>query len=298
MKRMTLDRILPQVLLKENKQGSSPRIFVLFYALCLSVLFITEGEPGPLAGVYTISFLMVMVYFGFGNFLLKVKRARLLRPEFAPSYLVALAILMVLIAVYVNIELHPEFLVVFLQYFIPFMLALFLLLERKQILQYLLLVVNSFFNTIKRWAAVSRLHLSRHIRKLSEQEFVYFTKGDDISVLNRVMIYVQENEITTKLKIVTVLMEGQEVQPQFLSDFEVLDRAYPDINIEFVKLQGIFGPQLITDLCAEWKIPTNFMFISSPGDKFSHRISDLHGVRLIIWWPAYITCFLNKPFCL
>ncbi len=282
MKRMTLDRILPQPLLKENKQGSSPRIFILFYALCLSVLFITEGELRPLAGVYTISFLMVMVYFGFGNFLLKIKRARLPRPEFAPSYIVAIAILMVLIAVYVNIELHPEFLVVFLQYFIPFMLVLFLLLERKQILQYLLLVVNSFFNTIKRWAAVSRLHLSRHIRKLSEQEFVYFTKGDDISILNKVMIYVQENEITTKLKIVTVLKEGQEISPQFLSDFEVLDRAYPNIDIEFIKLHGIFGPQLIQDLCAEWKIPTNFMFISSPSDKFSHRISDLHGVRLII----------------
>ena len=282
MKRMTLDRILPQPLLKENKQGSSPRIYILFYALCLSVLFITEGELGPLAGVYTISFLMVMVYFGFGNFLLKIKRSRLPRPEFAPSYIVAIAILMVLIAVYVNIELHPEFLVVFLQYFIPFMLVLFLLLERKQILQYLLLVVNSFFNTIKRWAAVSRLHLSRHIRKLSEQEFVYFTKGDDVSVLNKVMIYVQENEITTKLKIVTVLKEGQEVSPQFLSDFEVLDRAYPDIDIEFIKLHGTFGPQLIQDLCAEWKIPTNFMFISSPSDKFSHRISDLHGVRLII----------------
>ena len=146
----------------------------------------------------------------------------------------------------------------------------------------MLLVVNSFFSTIKRWAAVSRLHLSRHIRKLSEQEFVYFTKGDNISVLNKVIIYVQENEITTKLKIVTVLKEGQDVQPQFMSDFEVLDRAYPDIDIEFVKLRGTFGPQLILDLCKEWNIPTNFMFISSPGNKFSHRISDLHGVRLII----------------
>ena len=282
MKRMTLDRILPQPLLKENKQGSSPRIYILFFALCLSVLFITEGKLGPLAGVYTISFLLVMVYFGVGNFLLKIKRARLPRPEVAPSYSVALAILMVLIAVYVNIELHPQFLVVFLQYFIPFMLVLFLLLERKQILQYMLLVVNSFFSTIKRWAAVSRLHLSRHIRKLSEQEFVYFTKGDNISVLNKVIIYVQENEITTKLKIVTVLKEGQDVQPQFMSDFEVLDRAYPDIDIEFVKLRGTFGPQLILDLCKEWNIPTNFMFISSPGNKFSHRISDLHGVRLII----------------
>ncbi len=282
MKRMTLDRILPQALLKENKQGSSPRIFIFFFLLCLSVLFITEGELGPLAGVYTISFLLVMVYFGFGNFLLKIKRARLPRPEVAPSYTVAIAIFFILIAIYVNISLHPDYLIVFLKYFIPAMILIYLLLERKQILQYMLLVSNSFFSTIKRWAVLSRFHLAKKIRHLTEQEFIYFSKSDDISVLNKVMIYVQENEITTRLKIVTVLKEGQDVSPLFMHDFEVLDRAYPEIDIEFIKLTGTFGPELIQQLCNEWRIPTNFMFISSPSHKFSHRVSDLHGVRLII----------------
>jgi len=67
-----------------------------------------------------------------------------------------------------------------------------------------------------------------------------------------------------------------------MSDLEVLDRAYGDLDIEFVKLRGTFGPELIQQLCKEWHIPTNFMFISSPGNKFPHRIADLHGVRLII----------------
>ncbi len=282
IKRMTLDRILPQALLKENKQRSSPRIFILFFVLCLSVLFITKGELGPLAGVYTISFLMVMVYFGVGNYLLKIKRSRLPRPEFASPFSVGLAILMVLIAIYENVELHPEYLVVFLQYFIPAILTLSVLLGRKQIVQYLLIVVTSFFDTIKRWAVISRLHLTRYIRKISEQQFVYFTKSDDISVLNNVMIYVRENEITKKLKIVTVLKEGTEIPPSFFSDLEVLDRAYPEIDIEFIQMKGTFGPLLIRQLSEEWKIPTNFMFISAPGNKFSHHISELHGVRLII----------------
>ena len=80
IKRMTLDRVFPQFLLKENSRGSSPRILITFFILCLSILFITEGELGPLAGVYTISFLSVMVFFGLGNFLLKFKRSRLPRP--------------------------------------------------------------------------------------------------------------------------------------------------------------------------------------------------------------------------
>jgi amino acid transporter len=112
MKRMALDRILPQFLIKETKRGSSPRILILFFLLCASVLSITEGALGPLAGVYTISFLAVMVYFGFGNFLLKIKRAKLPRPEYSPPYIVAIAIFAVLAAMYGNVIVHPEYLVV------------------------------------------------------------------------------------------------------------------------------------------------------------------------------------------
>ena len=283
MKRMTLDRILPQALLKENKAGSSPRIFIFFFVLCLSVLLITEGRLGPLAGVYTISFLLVMVYFGFGNYLLKIKRAGLPRPEYAKPVSVGIAILFILVALYVNVSLHPYYLIVFLQYFIPSILLIYLLLNRKQIMQYLLTMTNNGnFDGIRKWAIFSRLHIRKHIQHLSEQHFVYFTKGDDISILNKVMIYVQENEITTRLKIVTVLNHEHALAPSFLTDFEVLDRAYPEIDIEFIRLKGTFGPELIKELSDQWHIPTNFMFISSPGNHFSHRIADLHGVRLII----------------
>ncbi len=282
IKRMTLDRVLPQFLLKENKRGSSPRILIVFYLLCLSVLFITRGELGPLAGVYTISFLSVMVYFGYGNFLLKIKRSRLPRPEYAAPFIVALAVLALVVAIYGNIKLHPEYLVVFLQYFVPTIIVVYLFLRRNQILQYLLIVANSFFDSVQRISLVSRFHLKKAIRRLSGQEFVYFTKGDDISILNKVMIYVQENEITRRLKIVTVVNEEQDISEQFLKDFEVLDRAYPEIKIEFIQKKGEFGPQMIDELSKEWGIPANFMFISSPSDRFSHRVEDLGGVRLII----------------
>ncbi|MCB0700849.1 MAG: APC family permease, partial [Chitinophagaceae bacterium] len=282
IKRMTLDRVLPQFLLKETKRGSSPRILIIFYLLCLSVLFISEGDLGILAGVYTISFLAVMVYFGYGNFLLKIKRARLPRPEYAPSFVVAIAVFAVIIAIYGNIKLHSDYLVFFLQYFVPAILIIYLFLRRNQIIQYLLIVANSFFDSLQRVALISRFHLKKTLRKLSGQEFVYFTKGDDISVLNKVMIYVSQNEITRKLKIVTVVNEEQEVSEQFIRDFEVLDRAYPEIKIEFIQKKGQFGPEMIQQISKEWGIPVNFMFISSPSNRFTHRVEDLGGVRLII----------------
>lgn len=282
MKRMTLDRVLPQFLLKETKRGSSPRILLVFFLLCLSVLFATKGEIKPLAGVYTISFLIVMIYFGFGNFLLKIKRSRLPRPEYAAPITVAIAAFALIIALYGNIKMNPEYLVVFLQYFVPAIVVIYIFLKRNEIMEYLLIVVTSFFESMERISLISRVRLKKSIRKLASQEFVYFTKGDDISILNKVMIYVSENEITRKLKIVTVVNEEKVVPEKFMTDFEVLDRAYPEIKIEFIQVEGEFGPKLIDELSRKWRIPKNFMFISSPSDRFTHRLEDLGGVRLII----------------
>ncbi|MBK5284117.1 MAG: hypothetical protein JJE25_01835, partial [Bacteroidia bacterium] len=52
--------------------------------------------------------------------------------------------------------------------------------------------------------------------------------------------------------------------------------------MEFIAIAGTFGPELIDRLSTEWNIPKNFMFISSPGDHFPYKISELGGVRLII----------------
>jgi amino acid transporter len=282
IKRMALDRILPQFTLKENRRGSAYRILTIFFLLCLSVLYVTEGDLGALAGVYTISFLSVMAYFGIGNFLLKMKRSNLPRPEYASPFVVALAVMAVGAALYGNVKLHPEYLVVFLQYFVPAMLTIVLLLKREELLSMLLVVIDSFFDTLDKLARLSRVKVSLAIRKLNQQQFVYFSKADSIASLNKVMMYVQENETTTRLKIVTILGGDDKISPEFLKDLEVLDRAYPDIDIEFVEIKGEFTPAFIKNLSKEWKIPINFMFIASPGNKFPYKIAELGGVRLII----------------
>ncbi|MBP8822149.1 MAG: APC family permease [Flavobacteriales bacterium] len=282
IKRMTLDRILPQFLLKETKRGSSPRIIILFFLLCLSVLLITKAKVDALAGVYTISFLTVMAYFALGNFMLKIKRARLPRPETASTAVVSVALFGVLAALYGNVKLEPGFLVVFLQYFVPFMLVIAFLLNRKVILEYLMLWTGGFVESMPGLAVLGRFTLSKTIRSLNRQEFVYFTKGDDLSVINKVMMYVVENEITRKLKIVTVLKGDEQVKEEFLHEVQVLDKAYDTLDVEFVQLQGVFGPELVQRLSAEWNIPVNFMFIGSPGNRFPYRIAELGGVRLVI----------------
>lgn len=95
-------------------------------------------------------------------------------------------------------------------------------------------------------------------------------------------MYLHENEATNKMKIVTVLEKEQIPDPKFLADFEVLDRAYPDVDMEYITLVGKFTPELVENLSNKWSIPKNFMFISSPGDRFSYRVDELGRVRLVL----------------
>ncbi|AYA38552.1 APC family permease [Hymenobacter oligotrophus] len=282
MKRMALDRIWPQSFLKENRRGSNYIILIAFFLLCVSILLITRGELGPLAGVYTISFLAVMAFFAIGNFLLKNKRARLPRPVYASVLTVTLALMGVLLGLYGNVKLHPEYLVVFLQYFIPTMVLVVIMLERVAILKLVLHAVRNYSKKHGTFLGLKPQRIRQMLHALNQQEFVFFTKGDNVSNLNKVMIYVVENEFTNRLKIVTLVEGDEQVSQQLLNDVRVLDRAYTEIVVDFVIRQGHFGPQLIDELSAEWGIPKNFMFIGSPGDRFPYQISELGGVRLII----------------
>jgi len=276
LERMTLDRILPQYFLKKNKHNSSYRIIIMFFLLSVSVLLITQGNVKLLAGVYTISFLSVMALFGIGNVLLKVKRAKLPRPEQASWIAVMIAIIAVVFALSGNVLMEPRDgmpsnITIFMPYFLTAMGFIFMMLNRIIILRTILKIVK-YFNT----------KIIKTINDIVKQEFVFFTKGDHLANLNKVMLYIKQNEHTRKIKIVTVLNKDEEVSIKLKTDIEFLDREYPEIDIDFVVIHDTFGPKLINRLSREWNIPVNFMFIGSPGDKFPYRVEQLGGVRLII----------------
>ncbi|TYP98973.1 amino acid/polyamine/organocation transporter (APC superfamily) [Tenacibaculum adriaticum] len=282
VERMALDRILPNILLKKNKKGSSYLIFIAFFLLSVSILVITEGDLEALAGVYTIAFLGVMILFGIGNMLLKINRSKLPRPESTGWIALIVAILGIIIALIGNVILNPEYLTIFLRYLFPTILVVGFMLYRTPILKGVLLFLDYLTPSNKSIFKTTKRKINVAIRKINAQEFVFFTKRDDVATLNKVLQYITDNEETRKLKIVTLLKENQKTPSNLKKDIEVLDRAYPDIVIEFIEEEGKFGPEKIKELSKRWNIPVNFMFIGSPGDKFPYKLQELGEVRLII----------------
>lgn len=282
LNRMTLDRILPNYFLKQNKRGSNYRIIISFLILCVSVLFVTGGNLIALAGVYTFSFLAVMGLFGIGNLLLKFKRKKLPRPEKARGVSVVVAVILVIVAFVGNVQLNVDSFYTFIKYLIPSLLFIAIMLGRSFLIQLMIDALEYFYKPMRKMVIFSNRYLMKMNLKINSQEFVFFTKGDDVAILNKVMQYVQNNESTKKLRIVNVKLEGAKSDESLIKDLKVLDRAYPEIDIEFIELEGIFGPEIIDELSKKWNIPKNFMFIGSPGDRFSYRVAELGGVRLIM----------------
>ena len=281
LNRMTLDRILPNYFLKQNKNGSNYRIIISFLILCVSVLFVTKGSLESLAGVYTFSFLTVMGLFGIGNLLLKFKRKKLPRPEKARGISVVVAVSFIIAAFIGNINLNTHSFYTFIYYLIPAFLVVEIMLNRSFLIEFIIYSLEYFYNPLRKMVVLSNRYLNKMHLKIKSQEFVFFTKGDNIAILNKVMQYVEGNETTKKLKIVNVKKEGVSNE-LLIEDLKVLDRAYPEIHIEFIEIEGVFGPELITELSEKWNIPKNFMFIGSPSDRFPYRVSELGGVRLIM----------------
>ena len=281
--RITLDRIFPNLLLVKNKRCISYRIPICFFVLCISILLVTQGNLSSLAGVYTFSFLTVMALFGIGNLFLKAKRKKLPRPERAPVISVLLAIGLVVAAFVGNMELNIASFYVFIRYLIPALAFTLIMLNRARLLKLLIYTIEYLYNPFRRMVIHSSRKLQQALRTINSQELVFFTKGDKVAILNRVMMYVEENETTKRLKIVHVTKNKNSSENEALKhDLEVLDRAYPDIKIDFVEVDGVFGPEIIDSLSKEWNIPKNFMFIGSPGNKFPYLVSELGGVRLIM----------------
>ena len=282
LRRMTLDRGLPQLFLKTNRRGTNHRIIIFFFLISASVIYITEGDLAKLAGVYTISFLSVMALFGIGNILLKVKRARLPRPSRASWPALIAGTLAVLVGLAGNLLANPAYFRVFLIYFIATALVVYIMLGRIGLLKACLFMLRKISQSIGDTTTALSQAIRNKIEEINSQQVVFFTRGDQLHNLNEAMLYVRNNEHTNRIKVVTVVQDESEVPPRLKKDLKFLDEAYPEIDIEFVVQHGKFGPKLIQKLSKEWNVPTNFMFIGSPGGHFLYGLAELGGVRLIV----------------
>jgi amino acid transporter len=283
VRRMSLDQCLPQRLLAENRwRGTNHWIILAFFAVCCSILAVTVGDVGTLAGVYTLSFLAVMALYAVGNMLLKVARGRLPRAVRASWPTVIVALLAVLVGLIGNVLLDPTYVRVFGSYFAVAIAVVGAMFLRVQLLKAVLVVSRAVVDGIQALNESLRRSVVAKIEDINSRRVVYFTKEANPAELNRAALYVLENEPTNHLQVVHVYGDEKKIPAGLARQLSTIDRLYPHLRIDFLAVKGTFGPELIELLSQRLGVPKNYMFIGTPGDRLPHRIEQLGGVRLIL----------------
>ena len=282
VRRMTLDRCLPQFLLRTSKRNTNYIIIFLFFLLCSSIILITKGSLFTLAGVYTISFLGVMTLFAVGNMLLKVKRNKLKRKYIASWSTVILAFMFTSAGIIGNIKLKPQIISFFLVYFLPSIAIVGIMFIRLRILKYCLSIVHYIFDYMNKLNHTISKYIIHKINRIRDLKIIYFTRGDSRANLIKVMLYVKKNEITKSIKFIHIHKDETDIPSTLEEDIKWLDDAFPDIRIELELINGDFGPALIEQISKNYHVPKNYMFLGTPGNHINFTMEDFGEVRLII----------------
>ena len=283
IRRMSLDRVMPQFFLRENRlRHTNHWIILAFFALSTSILLVTQGKLETLGGVYTLAFLSVMALFAIGNMLLKKERGRLPRDVRASWITVTVALFAVLVGVAGNVVQEPRNIGLFLLYLSVVGAVVAIMFLRIELLKLGLFVSRAIVERVKATNEWIRTTVVRKIDEINSLTVAYFTKGDDVALLNRAALYVLKNEQTKLMKVVHVYNREEDIPTDLAEQLKTIDRLYPQLRIDFLAVKGEFCPELVESLSRRLGVPKNYMFIGTPGDRFPHRIEDFGGVRVIL----------------
>lgn len=298
LRQMALDRCFPALFLRTNRlRGTNHWIIITFFVVCVSMSFLLgQSQLNALAGVYAIAFLSVMSLFAAGDLLLKYKRGKIKRGPHASKTVIVLAMLTTIVALTANVVISPEYLAYFFAYYVACAVLVLSMLWRVKIIKFIIYIIYSNFHKFNSCIWIIR-KLITHAQSINSQSVIYFCKNDSLATLNKAILYIRENELTSWVRIVHVYAR-KESQQGTEKDIEldrmrrycsILDEMYPKMRIDFLSIEletmsdtiTTFGPEIIDLLEKHYSIRKNLMFISCPSEKFAYKVADLHGVRII-----------------
>jgi amino acid transporter len=121
--------------------------------------------------------------------------------------------------------------------------------------------------------------LSYAVKHVQTVPFVFFAKHDDLHMMNKAVLYIQQNEQTNKIIIVhcTTSRDTRSLQEHV----KLLDLLYPRVKISLLIVNSSFSATTVEWLSQALEVPINAMFISCPDENFSMKVSQLRGMRII-----------------
>ncbi|HVZ12165.1 MAG TPA: APC family permease [Patescibacteria group bacterium] len=275
--RMASDACLPGFLTKRSKSGSHPRIIILFFLLCASILILTGGNILSLAGVYTIAFLGVMSMFALGNLILRETRTELKRTYNAPAVFVIVAFLATLSGIAGNIKIDTTNLFYFAIYFIPAIIIVMSIVFEDLSLRIILRLTKNI-------GFVHR-YIEAHFEDLTSGRVIAFV--NHVERLYPLLHYINSNETAWNITLVHCANhDNKDDRDRFKEIKNAIPHlqaagAFPHFKIDCVYKDFRFGPQAVKAIAKEYKSHTNRILIGSIHHFHEFDYEELGGVRII-----------------
>ncbi len=176
-----------------------------------------------------------------------------------------------------NVVYNPENIKYFSMYFVVALSVVMIMIARIRLLKIVLffLATTPLDKYLGKW-------IRAQVKKINKQYVVFFTKTDDLELLNKAVLYVRENELTDRMKIIHVYKEESQIPEKLVRHVEILDEMYPKLRLDLVTVHAEgFTPRVVKQLATKLNIEQNFMFISCPGENFPAKIAKYGGMRII-----------------
>lgn len=281
--RLSLDRVMPLFFLKKTPRNTPYVTIIGFLLLCVSLLLMLNGDSHSLTATYSVSFLCVMALFALGVMAIKINRTTLVaeRPLYWSYALIGfVGCVVALSAVIVN---DPNVIIPFLIYASAAIVLIEIMLCRMALLSIIAFVLRNLFGCCrpcgKNGSVIRALRDYRD--ELRDQPMVFLTRNGNPYVLNKAMLYIEDNEDCNWVRIVHFYSDPEDIPRGLDRNVRMLNETYPKMRIDLILVQAEFNPATLAYLSVKLNIPRNLMFISTPKPKFKYKIGDLGGTRLI-----------------
>ncbi len=167
--------------------------------------------------------------FAIGQLILKYKRPRLKRPLVAPWPMGLIGIIAMGSGLVGNIILNPPILELFIIYIMVPIVVMMITSNQVRLMKILLHIAaqSSFLRGLVPM-------LQKQARLMRQFTIVFFTKTDQLHVLNQAILYTHMNERCDRIKLVHFYDNEANIPPKLKDNHYVLDRVWPKIQIDLV----------------------------------------------------------------
>lgn len=191
--------------------------------------------------------------------LLKWKRPELPREVSSTWIAIVIGMTMVLAGLIGNVLRNPKVPQYFVLYFGCAALVVFIMFQRIRLLRVVLSCSRALLNRTTRLHRRFDRKITEKIKNIYEAPIVFFAKSEDLVIMNKAVLYVRENEQTSRMAMVHVYDPEVGVPANLERHVSLLDAIYPKLRIDLVTVQGKFGPSMIDWISQHMNVPKNMV---------------------------------------